>query len=122
MKSIFKYSSIAAFLIFFASTVRAQTARTYNDQGYDHSLQFNINYNVNIPTGGLKNFVTNPAYKGFTGSMAYPVTDQLSLGLGIGYNDYYQKYPRQVYNESGSSISAVVSNSIQQIPLEFLVN
>jgi outer membrane protein W len=83
-----------------------------------HDLQFNINYNVNIPSGSFRDLITNPAYKGFTAGLAYPVNDQLRIGLSFGYNDYYQKYPRQTYSEgAGSDISAVVSNSVQQIPV-----
>jgi opacity protein-like surface antigen len=83
-------------------------------------LQFNLGYNASIPTGGFKNYVTNPAYKGFTAGLSFPVTSQLSLGLNVGYNDFYQKYPRAQYSDGhGSSISAVVSNSIQLVPLTF---
>jgi opacity protein-like surface antigen len=107
MRSLLKYCIIGAITLMAGSAVHAQ-----------NELQVNIDYNVNIPTGAFKNYVTHPAYKGFTAGLAYPVTDQLSLGLSIGYNDYYQKYDRQVYNQGkGSDISAVVSNSIQQLPL-----
>ena len=84
-----------------------------------HSLQFNFNYNVNFPASAdFKDLVNKPAYKGFTAGFAYPIIDQLRVGLSFGYNDYYQKYPRQVYpNGPGSDISAVLSNSIQQMPL-----
>ncbi|MDP4217498.1 MAG: OmpW family outer membrane protein [Bacteroidota bacterium] len=109
MRSKFKYSFIAPILFFCVSTARAQV---------DHELQFNMNYNVNLPAGTFKDFVSNPAYKGFTAGLAYPVSGQFSVGLNVGYNDYYQKYPRQVYADGkGSSISAVVSNSVQQIPV-----
>jgi len=84
-----------------------------------HTLEFNANYAVNFPVGAdFKSLVNKPAFKGFTAGFAYPVTDQFRVGLSIGYNDYYQKYPRQVYsNGPGSDISAVLSNSIQQLPL-----
>jgi hypothetical protein len=84
-----------------------------------HALQFNFNYNVNFPASSdFKALVNKPAFKGFTAGLAYPVTGQLRVGLSVGYNDYYQKYPRQLYsNGPGSDISAVLSNSIQQLPL-----
>lgn len=84
-----------------------------------HSLQFNFNYNINFPAStDFKDLVNKPAYKGFTAGFAYPIMDQLRVGLSFGYNDYYQKYSRQVYsNGPGSDISAVLSNSIQQMPL-----
>ena len=98
---------IVAFLLVAGTTAQAQ-----------HELQFNINYNVNIPSGSFRDFITNPAYKGFTAGFAVPLNDQLRVGLSVGYNDYYQKYPRQTYSEgAGSDISAVVSNSVQQIPI-----
>jgi len=82
-------------------------------------LQFNAAYNINFPTGpSFRNLVDHAAFKGFTAGFAYPVMSRLRVGLSIGYNDYYQKYARQVYsNGPGSDISAVVSNSIQQAPL-----
>jgi opacity protein-like surface antigen len=84
-----------------------------------HTLEFNANYNINFPAStDFKSLVNKPAFKGVTVGFAYPVTDQLRVGISVGYNDYYQKYPRQVYpNGPGSDISAVLSNSIQQTPL-----
>src|ERR1700761_2327387 len=112
MRSWLKYSSIAAIILVTCGAAHAQD-----------DLQLNIGYNVNIPTGGFKNYVTNPAYKGFTAGLSFPVTSQLSLGLNVGYNDFYQKYPRTQYSDGhGSSLSAVVSNSIQLVPLTFSAN
>jgi hypothetical protein len=84
-----------------------------------HNLQLNVNYNVNVPMGtDFRNLTDKPAFKGFAAGLAYPVTDQFRAGISFGYNDYYQKFPRQVYsNGPGSDISAVISNSIQQMPL-----
>jgi hypothetical protein len=110
MKAIIQRYGVIAFLLLAVGA--AAQAQYHND------LQFNVNYNVNIPSGSFRNFITNPAYKGFTAGLAYPITSQLRVGLSVGYNDYYQKYPRQVYSEgAGSDISAVVSNSVQQMPL-----
>lgn len=109
MRSWIKYGSIAAIILATCSEARAQDV-----------LQLNIGYNVNIPTGGFKNYVTNPAYKGFTAGMSYALSSQLSLGLNVGYNDFYQKYPRAQYSDGhGSSISTVLSNSIQLVPITF---
>jgi hypothetical protein len=103
----YKYFLFGAILLLALDSAKAQS-----------SLQMNIGYEVNIPSGSFRNYVTDPAYKGFTAGIAYPVTSQLSLGVRVGYNDYYQKYPRKVYDDGkGSAVSAVVSNSIQQIPI-----
>jgi len=110
MKAFIQRYGVIAFLLLAVGT--GAQAQYHND------LQFNVNYNVNIPSGAFRNFITNPAWKGFTAGLAYPITSQLRVGLSVGYNDYYQKYPRQVYSEgAGSDVSAVLSNSVQQIPL-----
>lgn len=84
-----------------------------------NEVQFNANYNINFPSGhDFRNMVKHPAYKGFTAGFSYAFDSCLRAGISVGYNDYYQKYPRQVYsNGPGSDISAVISNSIQQVPL-----
>jgi opacity protein-like surface antigen len=107
MRPLFKYFLFGAIIFFSANKTEAQSP-----------LQMDIGYEINIPSGSFRDYITNPAYKGFTAGLAYPVSDQLKLGIRTGYNDYYQKYSRKVYEQGkGSAVSAVVSNSIQQIPI-----
>lgn len=108
MRPLIKYFIFGTIILFTLNRADAQS----------RPLQMNIGYEINIPAGSFRDYITNPAYKGFTAGLAYPVTDQLNLGIRVGYNDYYQKYSRQVYDQGkGSAVSAVVSNSIQQIPI-----
>jgi len=113
MRTIFKFAGAAAIILLFSCpALHAQ------DQ-----LQVTAGYNINVPAGSFRDYVTHPAYKGFNVGLAYPINPQLSVGLSFGYNDYYQKYPRQTYDDGkGSTISAVVSNSVQQIPLLLTAN
>ena len=80
--------------------------------------EVSIQYNVGLPTGSLKNVVTNTSFNGFQASVLYGLSDNLSLGLGTGFQDFYQKYPRQLYKLSdGGDLSAVRSFSIQTVPV-----
>jgi len=79
MKAFIQRYGVIAFLLLAVGT--AAQAQYRND------LQFNVNYNVNIPSGSFRNFISNPAWKGFTAGLAYPVTSQLRVGLSVGYND-----------------------------------
>jgi opacity protein-like surface antigen len=107
MRSLIKYFAIVSLVLISFDQAKAQ-----------NGLQMNIGYEMNFPSGSFRNYIKDPAFKGFTAGLAYPINDQLNLGLSVGYNDYYQKYSRQVYQQGkGSDISAVVSNSIQQIPI-----
>ncbi len=83
------------------------------------SLQFGLNYNYGIPTGNFKkNIVSNSSPRGFMSSLMYPFSEKLSAGLAFGFQDYYQKYPRELYHLSNTqSISAVLSNSVQTTPI-----
>lgn len=73
--------------------------------------------NVGVPLSHLSELT--PAVSGRGAGLAglYGITDRFSLGLALDRQDFYQKYPRQVYHYAGSDISAVISNSIQTTPL-----
>ncbi len=87
---------------------RAQEGRT----------SFNFNYAVQTPTGSFKNLVDKTSYRGWNASIMYGINDKISLGVQAGFSDYYEKFPRQVYNLSGGGhISAVMTNSIQTMPV-----
>jgi len=91
----------------------------YAQQG----LQMYIGYRLDVPTGSFTNQVSNTAGKGFNAALSYSLNTNLSLGLMVSYNDYYQKYPRAVYTDGqGTDISAVMTNSIQQIPIQFVAD
>jgi opacity protein-like surface antigen len=91
------------------------TATTYAQQG---ELRLTASYSVAIPMGSFKdNVVSKTSFRGVDVNLLYGITPQLSVGLTSGYQDFYEKYPRQVYKlDDGSDISAVISNSVQQIP------
>ncbi|MDT9091546.1 hypothetical protein, partial [Escherichia coli] len=50
--------------------------------------------------------------------LLYGVSDKLSVGLQVAYQDFYEKFPRAIYKlDDGSDISAVLTNSVQVIPI-----
>ena len=109
MKNINKLIPLAFLLMCFYLPAKAQTRQ----------INLALNYNYSIPTSHFKNdLVSNGSLRGFTGSLMYPLSNNWSVGLGFGFQDYYQKYPRTIYHLSKSQdISAVLSNSIQTTPI-----
>src|SRR5215203_6911429 len=90
------------------SIIRAQKGET----------KLNIQYNVAVPMNDFKNFVSATSYRGFNASVLHGISDKVSIGLATGFQDFYQKNSRELYHFSdGSDISAVVTYSIQTIPL-----
>ncbi len=81
------------------------------------TLKANINYQVGVPTGSFRDVTNDVSPRGWDASIMYGITDNISLGLGTGYQDFYQRYPRQVIHTSGSDISAVITNSVQVTPI-----
>lgn len=78
----------------------------------------NIGYNIAMPVNGFKNAVSSTSFRGFEATILHKLSDKISVGLGTGFQDFYQKNPRQLYKLSdGSDVSAVTTYSIQTIPL-----
>jgi opacity protein-like surface antigen len=106
MKNKIIFLTLAAFSV--AATSYAQKGLTKLD----------IGYNIALPQGSFKDIVGNTSYRGFEAAVLYGLNDRFSLGVGTGFQDFYQKNPRQVYKLSdGSDISAVLTHSVQTIPL-----
>ena len=107
MKGIKPYFALAALVFSLAAGAQIKG-----------KTQFDIQLNAGLPIGSLKNAVTDVSLRGVKASILYGIDDQLAVGLGTGFQDFYQKYPRQLYTLSdGSDMSAVRSFSIQTIPV-----
>lgn len=83
------------------------------------ALHLNLDYTYAIPSGSLKNdIVNNASPRGFNGELMYQINNQWGAGVSIGYQDFYQKYPRALYKTGeGETTSAVLSNSVQIMPI-----
>lgn len=83
------------------------------------NLKLDLNYNYSMPVSQFNSdLVSDNSPRGFMGALMYSFSDKLSAGLGFGFQDYYQKYPRQLYTIGKSQdVSAVLSNSIQTTPV-----
>ena len=82
------------------------------------SLRLNINYTVASPVGSFKDYVDESSWRGWTVNLLYGINEKISVGLGLGFHDFYQKFPRALYSlQEGGDISAVLSNSLQTIPV-----
>src|SRR6476659_4019538 len=95
--------------IFLVSQLNAQTGQ----------VKMNIQYSYALPLGSFKtDVINNGSPRGVTGDILYNANNKLSVGLGLGFQDFYQKYPRALYNTGDKEVtSAVLSNSVQIIPL-----
>ena len=112
MKKILAYTVFCFALITCKNHAQAQIGE----------VQMRIGYNTAMPTGAFKDFMEKNSFRGYFGEVTYGISDQLRVGIGVQNNDYYQKFPRQVYETHDGTISAVVTNSIQTTPLLLKAN
>jgi opacity protein-like surface antigen len=90
----------------------------FNSKAQERRLQLDLNYAVGIPGNSFKNdAIGNTSARGWTANLLYNITDHISVGVGTGYQDFYQKYPRAVYKSGDGDVSAVLSNSITTVPI-----
>jgi opacity protein-like surface antigen len=82
-------------------------------------MKLNINYGVGIPaSSGFKNYVSNTSFRGWNANLLYEINDQLSVGLGVGMQSFYQRSPRDIYKTNeGSDLSAVITNTATAMPV-----
>lgn len=82
-------------------------------------LKLSLNYSYAIPSRSFKSdVINNSSPRGGTGDLMYSISNKFAIGLGSGFQDFYQKYPRNIYKTADNeTTSAVLSNSVQIIPL-----
>jgi hypothetical protein len=107
MKTIAKKLGLLCIGIFAFSITKAQR------------LQLALNYNVATPVNAsFKEYVSKTSFRGAQGSVLYRINNDFRVGLQASYNDFYEKYPRQVYKTTdGSDISTVLTNTLQNTPV-----
>jgi opacity protein-like surface antigen len=90
------------------TTVKAQQGLT----------KIEVGYSAAFPTSSFKDLISDGSFRGVDLKILHNINDKMSVGLTTGFQDFYQKYPRAVYKlADGSEVSAVVSNSVQTVPL-----
>ncbi len=90
-----------------------------NVHAQQHELRLNLHYSYAMPLGSFKNdVISNGSPRGVTGDLLYGINNKISVGLGLGFQDFYQKYPRDLYPTGNhETTSAVLSNSVQIMPV-----
>ena len=109
-----KHSTIGIIgCVLLATSAQAQTWKEKKPVTID------LNYNFSMPQGDFKNsYIDKNSAGGVNLNIMYWLKPTISVGGTLGFQDYYQKHPRGLYKlADGSDVSAVVSNSLQTIPL-----
>lgn len=92
---------------------------TYNDYTPPtRQAIWSVDYQMGLTTGEARDFVSKYGTRGFSVSGEAFMTDKITLGGSIGWNGFYEKFPRRTYHiGEGSDITGVKSNSIYTLPI-----
>lgn len=103
-------------VVIFMTVIAACISITASAQS---KLKMELSYNVSAPVGSFKNdYISKTSFRGATGEISYVFNPKFSLGLSSGYQNYYEKFDRQVYKlNGGQTVSAVVTNSMDVTPV-----
>ncbi|ATL47715.1 hypothetical protein COR50_11355 [Chitinophaga caeni] len=80
-------------------------------------VSFQLNYSIAQPLSSLKDYANNTSFRGWKAGFQYAINDNLSVGLNVGYQDFYEKSARAVYPIKDGDISAVQTRTLQTIPI-----
>lgn len=108
MKNVYRLCLVVgAVLLFGVSDANAQR------------MKLNLNYGIGIPaSANFKDYVSNTSLRGWNANLLYEINDQVSVGLGVGMQSFYQRYPRAIYKTvEGSDLSAVLTNTVTAMPI-----
>ena len=104
---------IMAICLSCAGVAGAQSYGNYMKQIYS------LNWQVNVPVGSSRDFVSKTNFEGIDINWAYFVTDNLAVGLDLGYNNYHQKISQRVYRPNeNTAINAAQYRYTQTFPIK----
>ncbi|TAJ14021.1 hypothetical protein DMA11_06625 [Marinilabiliaceae bacterium JC017] len=77
----------------------------------------NIQYNMGFPVGNTQDFVDKTSFRGSSFEFGKYLNDNISVGMGIGWNTFYQSFPKATYPIEGGEITGKKYNYINAVPI-----
>lgn len=90
-------------------------------QSYGNNMRqiYSLNYQMSIPLGSSRDFVSKASFEGININWAYFVTNHLTVGVDFTYNNYHQKIGKQIYRPNDfTAINAAQYRYTQVFPLK----
>ncbi len=94
-------------------------AQSYSYGGNDMKQIYSINYQMNVPLGSSKDFVSNASFEGVNINWAYFVTREIAVGLDLSYNNYHEKIGQKIYRPNENmAVNAAQFRYTQAFPIK----
>jgi outer membrane protein len=72
---------------------------------------FNIDYNLGIPMGDMKDFISKNSYRGFSIDGRKFLNEHFTVGGYMGWTGFYEKRPRTTYPIENGTVTGVASTT-----------
>jgi hypothetical protein len=100
------------FIIILAFTIVAVGRVNAQHKGYT-----SFQYAMGIPAGDLNSFISKPSFRGFLFEYRRNITDNISAGLDLGWNVFYERKSNDTYTVKDASISGVQYRYSNEFPM-----
>ncbi len=90
-------------------------------QSYGNNMRqiFSLNYQMSVPLGSSRDFVSKMSFEGININWAYFVTQRLAVGVDFTYNNYHQKIGQKIYRPNDfTAVNAAQYRYTQVFPLK----
>jgi hypothetical protein len=76
-----------------------------------------IGYSMALGVGDLNDYIADASFRGFEVTLLWPAYQGLFLGLGFGYNGFYEQKPQQTRQLESAAVTARAYNYTDAWPL-----
>jgi hypothetical protein len=101
-------------IIFITILVISIAAGRMNAQ---HRGYTSFQYEIGIPAGDLNSYISKPSFRGFLFEYKHNISEDISAGLDLGWNVFYERKSYDTYTVNEASLSGVQYRYSNEFPM-----
>lgn len=79
--------------------------------------RFTISYDMSFGLGDLGDFISEPSFRGATAQYRNNLSDNISVGVDVGWNVFYERKDYESYTSGSISLSGIQYRYQNEIPI-----
>ncbi len=85
--------------------------------GFGQGWYTNLSYDMSIPMGNTKDFISKTSFRGMSLNVGRYVTDNLDLNLRFSWHTFYEEMPYDSYTEGSRTVTGKQYRYINSFPM-----
>lgn len=82
----------------------------------------NFSYSMGFPTGDFSSYISDPSFRGFSFGYAKFIKPNVTLGINLGWNVFYEEKGYDTYTEGTASLTGKQFRTNNTTPITFNAN